>query len=238
MSADPIEFLLRKHVVIPDQREVWEWAAENIDFGRTTAFSGRYDVENVPWTREILRTINDAKVREVTIVGPPQDSGKTKLAEVYLAKRICTAPANAAWNQATNVKAEAWSETRWEPMLNSVAGIKDQFSQNQHLKKKRRIVFKNSTFLLIQGAETKANRAGDSVEVQVNDDVYLWEKTWLSEMRERTNAFRETRKIINISVGGRKKSDLEERFLAGDQRELSHVCERCGSVFDYVFDHR
>lgn len=233
-----ISALLRKHVVVPDRREVWEWAAENVDFGRTTAFSGRYDIDNVPWMKEVLRAYNDPRVREITTIMPPQDSGKTKGAETYLAFRIATASTNAAWNQATNVKSEAWSETRWEAMLNAVKGIKDKFSANQHLKKKRRIVFRDSTFLMIQGAETKANRAGDSVELQINDDVYLWEKTWLPEMRERTNAYRDTRKIINVSVGGRKGSDLHERFIAGDQRELAHRCEKCGEVFEYVFDHK
>lgn len=238
LGGADVEALLRKHVVVPDRREVWDWAADNVDFGRTTAFSGRYDIDNVPWMKEVLRAYNDPRVREATTIMPPQDSGKTKGAETYLAFRIATASTNASWNQATNVKAEAWSETRWEAMLNSVEKIKEKFSDNEHLKKKRRIIFKDSTFLLIQGAETKANRAGDSVELQINDDVYLWEKTWLTEMRERTNAYRETRKIINISVGGKKGSDLHERFLAGDQRELCHVCERCGAILEYVFDHK
>jgi hypothetical protein len=236
-SAD-VEAMLRRHVVVPDRREVWEWAADAIDFGRTTAFSGKYDIDNVPWQKEILRAYNDPRVREVTVIMPPQDSGKTKGAETYLAFRICTSPTNAAYNMPTNVKAETWSETRWEPMLNSVAGIKERFAGNENLKKKRRIVFKDSTFLLIQGAETKANRAGDSVEVQINDECNLWERPQMREMHGRTDAYRETRKIINISVGGRKGSELHERYVAGDQRELCHHCEKCGELFEYVFDHR
>lgn len=230
--------LFHRHVTMPDRREVWEWAAENVDFGRRTSFKGRYDVNNVPWTKEFLRACNNPIVREVTMVAPPQDSGKTKAAETYLGFRICTSPANFAFNTTTNVKAEQWSETRWDPMLKSIARIEERFSKNLHEKKRRRIVFKDGTFLLIQGAEVEGNRTSDSVEVQINDEVYLWDRPQLKEMHERTNSYRDSRKIINISVGGSKRTELEERFLAGNQMEWSHVCPACEKVFDYVFDSK
>lgn len=238
--------LFGESTVVPDRREPWEWAGGSrpdksdaaVNFGRTTAFSGVYDVDNVPWTREFLRACNNPYVREVTFVAPPQDSGKTKAAEVYMGFRICTRPANMSFNITTNVKAKKWSETRWDPMLKSVRGIKERFAETQHAKKKERILFKDGTFLLIQGAETADNRSSDSVEVEVNDEVALWETPWLKEMHERTNAYRAKCKKINVSVAGKKKSELHERFLAGNQLEWHHVCTECGKPFDYVFDHK
>ena len=230
--------LFHRHATKPDRREVWEWAAENIDFGRRTSFKGKYDVNNVPWTREFLRACNDPLVREITFVAPPQDSGKTKAAETYLAFRICTSPTNCAFNTTTNTKSEQWSETRWEPMLKSVSRIAEKFSDNRHEKKKRRIVFKDGTFLLIQGAEVEGNRASDSVEVEINDECYLWQRPWMKEMHDRTSSYRESKKIINISVGGTKRSELEERFLAGNQLEWHHHCPKCSNPFDYVFDSK
>ncbi len=41
-----VELVIRSSVIIPDRRHVWEWAAEAIDFGRTTSFAGKYDVRN------------------------------------------------------------------------------------------------------------------------------------------------------------------------------------------------
>lgn len=238
--------MFRAAVNVPDRREVWEWAGGTlpdksdaaIDFGRTTAFQGVYDVNNVPWTREFLRACNNPMIREVTFIAPPQDSGKTKAAETYLAYRIVNAPTNAQFNTSTNVKAEQWSETRWDPMLESTRGIRERFSDNQNEKKRRRIVFKDGTFLLIQGAETEGNRASDSVELQINDECYMYQRPWLKELHERTNAYRDTRKIINVSVGGQKGSELEERFLAGNQLEWHHHCPKCARPFAYVFDHR
>lgn len=241
-----IERMICEAVVIPDRRPTWEWAGGSkadhsdaaINFGNTTAFRGVYDVANVPWTKEFLRACDNPHVREVTFIAPPQDSGKTKAAETYLARRIVTAPTNFAFNTTTNVKAESWSETRWEPMLTNTKGIKEKFSANKHLKKKRRIIFKDGTYLLIQGAETEGNRASDSVEVQINDEVFMWERPWLKEMHDRTGAYRDTKKIINVSVGGLKGSELHERFLAGNQLELHHHCPKCAQLFGYVFDHR
>ncbi len=229
---------------IPDRRPTWEWAGGSrpdrsdaaIDFGNTTAFRGVYDVNNVPWTREFLRACDDPGVREITFIAPPQDSGKTKAAETYLCRRIMTSPTNCAFNTTTNVKAEQWAETRWEPMLNSTRGMPAKFSANKHLKKKRRIIFKDGTYLLIQGAEVTANRASDSVEVQVNDELNLWGRPWVKEMHERTNAYRDTCKRINISVGGIKGSELHERFLAGNQLEMHHHCPKCSGLFGYFFD--
>lgn len=232
--------------VLPDRREVWEWAGGSrpdkadaaIDFGETTSFSGRYDISNVPQVKEFLRACKDYRVREVTFVAPPQDSGKTKGAETYIAWLIINSPCNMAWNTETNVKAERWSETRWEQMLTAVSGMGERFHANKHLKKKRQIIFRNGTFLLIQGAETEGNRSSDSVEVQINDEVHLWERPWLQQMHERTNAYRETRKIVNISTGGSKGSELHERFLAGNQLEWQHVCPGCRGLIPYVFNHR
>lgn len=230
--------MLRESVVIPDRREIWDWAADNIDFGNTTSFKGAYDIKNVPWVREFLRACKDVRVREVTFVAPPQDSGKTKGAETYLAWLIINSPCNIMWNTSTNVKAERWSETRWEAMLTSVRGMFDRFSLNRHFKKKRQIIFIGGTFLIIQGAETEGNRSSDSVEVQINDEVHLWETPWLREMYDRTGAFRDTRKIVNISTGGLKGSELEERFLAGNQLDWQHICPGCRGLIPYVFDFK
>jgi hypothetical protein len=245
-DLDSIERMICAAVVIPDRRPTWEWAGGTrpdhsdaaINFGNTTAFRGVYDIRNVPWTKEFLRACDNPYVREITFIAPPQDSGKTKAAETYLSRRIVTAPTNIAFNTTTNVKAEAWSETRWEPMLSSTKGISEKFAANKHLKKKRRIIFRDGTYLLIQGAETEGNRASDSVEVQVNDEVYMWERPWLKEMHDRTGAYRDTKKIINVSVGGTKGSELHERFQAGNQLELHHHCPKCAQLFAYVFDHR
>lgn len=241
-----VEQALRRHVRIPDRREVWEWAGGTrpdksdaaINFGNTTSFKGVYDVANVPWTKEFLRACNDPRVREVTFIAPPQDSGKTKGAEVVLAHRICTNPTNMAWYTSTNVKADQWAETRWEPMLKSVRGIAERFSDNQNAKKRRRIVFKDGTYLLIMGAETEGNRASDSVEVVLRDEMYLWDRPWVKETDDRTGAYRDTAKRINFSVAGSKGSELHEKFIAGNQGEWCHHCPKCDQLFEYVFNSK
>lgn len=246
ISLDAFEAHARTFVNIPDRRPVWEWAGgsnpdhsdANVRFGNTTAFRGAYDVANVPWTKGFLDACDNPLVREVTFVAPPQDSGKTKAAEVYLAKVIATSPANCAFNTSTNVKAARWYETRWEQMITATPAIKDRLSANRHKKKKERIVFRDGTYLLIQGAETEGNRASDSVEIQVNDECYLWDAPWLNEMHDRTGAYRDTRKIINISVGGKKGGELHSRFLAGNQLEWMHLCPACRAPFAYVFNQK
>lgn len=224
--------------VVKEKEEIWEWAAREVNFGTSASYRGKFDITNVPWTREIYRAFKDPKVREITVIMPPQESGKTTAAEVCLSWRIKEEPAKMAWNTVTNVKAEAWSETRWENLIRFVPTIARKFSGNRHLKKKRRVIFRDGTFLLIQGAEVDANRQSDSIEVQINDEVMLWERPWLEEMHTRLRAYRETRKILNLSLGGNAGSELDEAFHDGNQMEWCHHCPACGRPFAYVFDHR
>lgn len=225
----------RQNWPVATTEEVWEWAAREVDFGTSAAYRGRFDVMNVPWTKEIYRSWRDPMVRDITVIMPPQESGKTTAAEVCLAWRIVTSPAKMAWNTVTNVKAEGWSETRWENLVSCVPKMADKFSSNRHLKKKRRVIFRDRTFLLIQGAEVDANRQSDAIEVQINDEVMLWQRPWLEEMHTRLRAYRDTRKILNLSLGGDAGSELEEEWLEGNQMEWSHICPKCSRPFQYVF---
>jgi hypothetical protein len=241
-----IEKLIRAGIPAFDAREIYEWAGGTlpdhsdamINFGNTTSFRGRYDANNVPWTKEILRALKNPHVREVVVVMPPQASGKTKMAELFMVHRQVTSPTNIGWFTSTNVKADQFSETRLEAMFNSVRGFDRLFSRDRNLKKRRRIVYEDGTYLIIQGAETEGNRASDSYEVVVCDEAYLYETPWLREIVDRTEAYRDTRKILIISVGGMKGSELEQRFQAGNQMELHHHCPRCQQPFPYIFNFK
>ncbi|MDE2232429.1 MAG: phage terminase large subunit family protein [Candidatus Omnitrophica bacterium] len=229
--------MIRDAIVMPDRREIADWAHQAIDFGSTEAFKGHYSVENTPWTRELLRAFRNPNVREITMIAPPQESGKTLAAEICLAHRACNEPAKMAFNITTNVKADQFSETKWAPLVRCCAPIRGRFLENKK-PKRRRVMFRDGSYLIIQGAETPGNRQSDSFEVQVNDEVALWERPWLSQMHTRLRSYRQTKKIINISFGGNKGSELHERFQVGNQGEWSHHCPQCGRPFQYVFDRR
>lgn len=221
-----------------DYSEIWEWASKKVDFGNSAAYRGRYDVMNVPWTKEILRSFKDKRVREITVIMPPQESGKTTAAEMCLAWRIVNDPAKMAWNTVTNVKAGTWSTTRWDQLEGYIPLIKKQFSTSRYKKTKKMVIFNNGTWLLIQGAETPANRQSDSVEVQINDEVMLWENPWLDEMHIRTRAYSARKKIVNLSLGSDVGTEIDLAFKDGNQLEWSHHCPKCSEAFQYVFDHR
>lgn len=239
-----VEKLVRESLPLPDHREIREWAAANVDFGNMEAFKGPYNVENVPWTAEILRAFKDPRVRKISVVMPPQESGKTKAAEVCLSWRISENPAKCAFNAVTNVKALNWSDTRWKQMIGNDAirpacrAVKDRLSDSRHDTQKRRIIFRDGSFLIIQGAEVDANRQSDSVEVQINDECQLWLQPWMTQMHARTRAFKDTAKILNIGLGGIIGSEWHQEFYAGNVGEWSHHCPACDKLFQYRFNLR
>ena len=243
-----IESLVRENLPLPDNREIWDWAADNIDFGNTQAFKGPYNIDNVPWIMDPLRALKDPRIRTVIFRGPPQISGKTIMAQTYLCWRICERPANLAFNAFTNVKADRWADTRWKTMIGTdqiraaCKRIAGRMSENRHDTKKRQNIFKAGDFLIIQGAEVDANRESDSVEVQVNDECQFWGEPWLSEMKSRTDAFSDTYKILNIGLGGTKGTEWSNQWLNSDRREWSHHCPTwiggCDKLFQYRFNLR
>jgi Phage terminase large subunit (GpA) len=237
-SGNLVERIIREGLPVPDRREIWEWAAENVDFGNTEAFKGPYNVENVPWTRELLRAFNDPKVRKVSFIAPPQDSGKTKAAEVCMCSRICRQPAKMAFNGFTNESAKKWADTRWKPMMTACKPLLGRLSDNRHDTKKMRIVFPDNSFLIIQGASEPANRESDSIEVQINDECQFWLQPWLSQMHNRLNAFRKTSKILQIGLGGTVGTEWHQEWLLGNQGEWSHHCPACERLFQYRFNLR
>lgn len=238
MTLDHFQAAARLSFPQTTKEEIWEWASKAVDFGTTEAFKGKYNVMNVPWTKEILRAFRSPYVREITAVMPPQESGKTKSAEVCMAWRVVHQPAKMSFNTTTNSKADAWSETRLEPLFDAIPSFKERMSANRNKKKRRRIVWRDGSFLLIQGAEVPGNRQSDSVEVQINDELMLWERPWMKQMHTRTRAYEETKKILNISLGGKVGGELQEHFLDGNQGEWSHLCPACGRPFSYNFNQR
>lgn len=222
-------------LVLPERREIYDWAAEKVDFGNRYAFKGKFSVDNVPWTREIYRAWKNPYVREVTVVMPPQESGKTVAAETCMANTIATRPGNCAFNVKTNKKAEQWQEKRWSAINASCDDLRARLHPNPHKAKKGQIIFVDGTWLVMQGAEVDDNRQSDSVEYQWNDEVHLWLKPWLDQMHSRCLAYEETAKKMNLSIGGDEDTELHERFLAGNQLEWHHHCPECGQPFRYVF---
>lgn len=223
-------------VALAERREIPDWAADKVDFANRTAFKGKFDITNVPWTAEIYRAWKNPYVREVTVIMPPQESGKTLAAEVCLAHTIATRPGNIAFNQMTNKKAEHWQETRWSQVQKSCEAVQAKLDLNPHKQKKGKIIFADGTWLIAQGAEEDANRQSDSVEYQFNDEVHLWSRPWLDQMHSRCLAYEDTCKKMNLSIGADEGSELHDRFLAGNQLEWHHHCPSCSTPFRYVFD--
>ncbi len=229
---------LRSRYPVRTREEIWDWAHREVDFGTSKSFPGRYDVNNLPWTREILRAHRDPFVRETTVLMPPQEGGKTTAAEICLCWTVCEAPKPMAFNSVTNVKAKKWSETRWDQLQIYCPKIREKFSSNKNKKKKEIVIFKDGTFLLIQGAEVEANRESDSVEFQLNDELHLWQRPWHYGMKTRLRAYQGTRKILNLGLGADVGSEAHEAFVEGNQLEWCHHCPHCGRPFEYIFAHK
>ncbi len=239
-----LEQMVRESFPLADRRPIEEWAAENIDFGNTEAFKGAYNVENVPWTCDVLRALNNPRVRKVSAVMPPQESGKTIMLQVYLAWRIVNKPAKIGLYTTTNVKAGEFSDKRWKRMIGSeemapaCKKLRERFSSNRHDATKRQNLFRDGSFLTIQGAEIDANRQSDSFEVVAKDECQLWQEPWITQVNARGRGFTHTSLSLGIGLGGKIGSEWHQEFINGTQNEWSHHCPACDKLFQYRFNLR
>jgi len=233
-ASDPLLYAIFDCVPAVDDRPIWEWAAEHITVGEEMSHPGPFDIDLHPYAKEPLEILRNRAGVEVTIQASVQ-SVKSLIAQVFLAWMIKHRPGPAQWNAQTDDRAKDFAEFRLMPMLERCAPLKYYFPANRHKKRATTILF-NHMFLVVQGAATPSNLQSLSVAIQVNDEVWLYPRGHLEQLRKRTTSFRSSRVILNLSTGAEDGDEADLAWEDSDQRELEVRCPSCGGWFDFQWD--
>lgn len=227
-----IESVFRRLFTVKDRRPIVEWAHDNIRFqAGLHSFPGPFDVSNLPWTRRIYEAWKDPKVRRIVVSGAPQSSGKTVAAQVCMAWQATNDPAPIGFYSNTDSNAKFFSDTRWKQMKDSCAPLNAKIAKDL----KQQVMFKDGSFLLMLGAESKANRQSHTFRVIVKDEAWMYDAGAGGEIDKRKDSFNRTGdwKIIELGTGGVAKSEFAENHGKGTREVWEVPCPHCGGYHDY-----
>jgi phage terminase large subunit GpA-like protein len=207
-----------------------------------TPMPGPYRYEVAPYLREIVDCLSvDSPIREVSVMKGVQlglTVGVLENAIGYFIDHVKTAPMMLV--TADSELAKLRMESYITPML--------QFSELDHLikssdetntrktgKTDKKIEWVGGGYLVPLGAQNANKLRSISIQVLLRDEIDGWPDVVgkdgdpIKLSTDRTTAYEQTRKIVDISsplIKGASK--IEQRFIAGDQRRYFVCCLSCG----------
>ena len=209
-----------------DLRSTFEWA-RGIKLPAAYAMKGEFDPDLNPCLLRGFEAMDDPTVREVVIRAAVR-TGKTLIADLWLAHKFATDPNNSMFNIGDEKNARNHSIDRFIPLLNSIPGVKNKIGETPSSKTTNMIRFKDGTYCAIQALTNKNNFDARGVCWLVNDECHKSPPGHLDKAKSRTGDYRHKAKVLNISQGGIPKDDLDVLFEKGTQEYFGWTCPHCG----------
>jgi Phage terminase large subunit (GpA) len=208
----------------PVESSVVKWAEEFVQpFG---ARGNKFDSQKTPWTVEPMERTDDGVTRFITFVKPIQTGGSV-VGEVAVCRWLSVhSGGDIQWNWEDDVKAgERWDK-RLKRILKNCAPVRRRWPLTRHLDKRGLIIFPHCA-LTVQGVQSKANMASDSIRFQCNEEIHNWKSGKLKQAYGRTTAYWNSI-VLNISNAGDEHSELHEALLSGTNQPWQVKCPGCG----------
>lgn len=253
MGAEGLSFEERQcawlHEVINGVTEAVEvmtpsqWAEEKRYLpASNSGLPGYYSFDVTPYIREIVDCLGiESPVREVAVMKGVQLGLTTGVLENfvgYAIEHVKTAPMMLV--TADGELAQQRIDSYITPML-QLSGLdkclksSDEISNRKSAKTDKKISWDGGGFLVPFGARNANKLSSLPIRFLLNDEVDRWPAVVgkdgdpMKLARDRTAAYEQSRKILDISTPVLKgQSNIEKRFLLGDQRRYKVCCLRCG----------
>jgi len=209
-----------------DERELDEWARENIKVGAWSPWEGDFTTDRTPWIVEPLRVLGRPGPRRMTILGPAS-GGKSTIGEVFLAWLIDNAPGFAVWYAQDEEAAKEFAETRVQRFLGSCEKVSRWFPANRHMKRTQAIHFPHMSFV-IQAANL-GNVQSKHIRHMICDETHLWTPGMLAAAHKRTTRFAHNRTILELSTGSLEGDETEQAWNQGTKQRWQLFCVKCGT---------
>lgn len=213
-----------------DTREIFDWAAENIELPFSYARPGAFNVQSSRYLIEPLRAMRDNGIRKVTVMKAVQTGG-TLIADVAVPWFVANNPGPILWNMQTDPVAEDHAVSRVIPMLQGCKSLKALLPTDPRLMTKSGVMFPHMPLWINGSAPAKLQ--SKSVLLLINDEVWLWDSGRLQWAMGRVSAFERVglSKVLTISQPGDKGDDFDEMWTDGTMEEWEVQCPLCNGYF-------
>lgn len=220
-----------------------QWAEEKRYLpASNTGLPGYYSYDVTPYIREIVDCLGiDSPIREVAVMKGVQLGLTTGALENFIGyaiEHVKTAPMMLVTADAELAKLRI--ESYITPMI-QLSGLErclkssDETRNNKSPKTDKKIEWDGGGFLVPFGAKNANKLRSLPIRFLLDDEIDAWPAVVgkdgdpLKLVRDRTAAYEQSRKILDISTPLLKgQSRIEKLFLLGDQRRYKICCLKCG----------
>lgn len=217
-----------------DTRQIWEWAADNVNVGSWSPWPGKFSVAHTPWLMEPLRALRRQTCHRITIVAAAA-GGKSTAGELFMAWCIRNDPGFFCWFSHVENTAKEFAETRLWPFLESVPEVKAIMPSgaDRHKKRADGIIFPHMALLALPANETSAQ--SKHIRYAVFDEPWLYKPGILAQLHKRTTKFAHNRKILELSTGSILGDETDQAYKSGTRREWQFKCPSCDLLHAPIF---
>jgi len=231
LKFNPILIGAADSLAPPDNRPIYEWAAENVQLvGGKGAF---FDPDAVPSQRFAFDWISDPDIHNITLVWPT-GFGKSVFFEAWIAHTVAENPSDAQFSHQTDRPAAQWVEKRVVPTLEACpATAPIMRTTHRHKKRKLELSLANGCTLYFGGANMR-NLQDKSLPIVGGQEVWDWPANGaISEAKARTHD-RFDEKCVFCGQGGIEGSEFEGEYLGGALHTTGYKCPGCGEETPYM----
>lgn len=229
-----LERSLRDVFAPVDNREVWQWAEDEIVLTRRqTETPGPYSTLLTPYIKEPLNCFSDPHVTDMCLCFGSQTS-KTTAMMIGAAWRMVNNPAPTIWVMPSEHLARSFSENRWQPMVDDCDRLRALKPSNVHRFKTLEQQFRDCTLVFI-GSNSPANLASRPAGLLIMDETDKFampterEAGAVSLAENRTKAYTNALRI-KASTPTTVEGEIWQSFMQGDQRYYYVPCPHCNTM--------
>lgn len=231
-TATDLDLDIRSLFAPRPDTSVTEWAEHNIFLPSTvTQNAGQYSTAHCAYIRELLEDFRNPAVSESANCFAAQVF-KTTGVFVGMGYRIAQQPANIMMVLPTHNLAQSFSQTKWQPIIESSPALLQHKQREQDKFKNLEQQFDNSILYFI-GSGSENSLKGRSVEILVIDEIDDVEERWAKKGKSGV-AMLESRiisyagsKVIKTGTPKEVTGAIWKAFLEGDRRLFFVTCPEC-----------
>ena len=223
---------IEQHLLAPEDLTISEWSERNVFLPPgTSARPGKW--KTLPYQHGIFEALEDPNVEKVSFMAGAQTS-KTSIVNNTIGYYIAHEPQSQIMMQPTEGDLKTWLETKFNPMVDYSAGVKETLAKprgregvnNQKMKSYK------GGFLMFAWSGSPTTMRGRSAPKIYLDEVDGYEKSSeghpVNLLSQRAATFGKKRKVVLTSTPTIKGiSFIEMSYEQGDRRKYFVPCPHC-----------
>jgi phage terminase large subunit GpA-like protein len=223
-----------------DTRTVCEWCEDEVMLSeRQTQSPGHFSTDLTPYLREPLECFGDVDVSDLVLVFGTQ-TGKTTMVQAGTAWRIVNKPQPVVWVMPTEGLARSFSETRWLPLFEDSATLREQIPSDRHKFKNLEQHFSRCSLVFV-GSNSPANLASRPAGLLLMDEVDKFaretdqETSALFLAENRTKSFVGALRV-KTSTPTTPDGAIWQEYLKGTQEKFMLSCPHCHERIELLWE--